>query len=104
MRQLGYAVLEASSPADAEGFAHVHQGTIHLLVTDLATSRVGGRAFVRAMQAIRPGLKSLFVSRQGHGSFAERRVHESGAPLLLQPFTPEELAQALRRAIEGAQE
>lgn len=104
MRQLGYRVLEASSPADAEGFARVHQGAIHLLVTDLATPRVRGRAFVRAMQAIRPGLKSLFVSRQGYGSLAERRVYESGARLLHQPFTPEELAHALRRALENASE
>jgi PAS domain S-box-containing protein len=104
MRQLGYTVLEASSPADAEGFARVHQGTIHLLVTDLATPRVRGRAFVRAMQSIRPGLKSLFVSRQGYGSLAERRVYESGARLLHQPFTPEELAHALRRALENASE
>jgi PAS domain S-box-containing protein len=104
MRQLGYRVLEASSPADAEGFARVHQGAIHLLMTDLATPRVRGRAFVHAMQAIRPGLKSLFVSRQGYGSLAERRVYESGARLLHQPFTPEELAHSLRRALEIASE
>jgi PAS domain S-box-containing protein len=104
MRQLGYTVLEAASPADAEGFARVHQGTIELLMTDLATPRVRGRAFVRAMQAIRPGLKSLFVSCQSYGSLAERRVYESGARLLHQPFTPEELAHALRRAIESTQE
>jgi CheY-like chemotaxis protein/PAS domain-containing protein len=104
MRQLGYDVLEASSPADAEGFARVHQGAIHLLVTDLATPRVRGRAFVRAMQAIRPGLKSLFVSRQGYGSLAERRVYESGARLLHQPFTSEELAHALRRALESSRD
>lgn len=104
MRQLGYRVIEASSPADAEGFARVHQGAIQLLVTDLATPRVRGRAFVRAMQSIRPGLKSLFVSRQGYGSLAERRVYESGARLLHQPFTPEELAHALRRALENASE
>ncbi len=102
MRQLGYIVLEATGPADAEGYARVHQGTIHLLVTDLATPRVGGRAFVRAMQAIRPGLRSLFISRQGYGSLAERRVYESGARLLHQPFTSEELAHALRRALESA--
>lgn len=102
MRQLGYAVLEAMSPADAEGFARVHKGTIHLLVADLATPRVRGREFVRSMQTIRPGLKSLFISCQGYGSLAERRVFESGARLLHEPFTPEELAHALRRALEGA--
>ena len=102
MRQLGYAVLEAMSPADAEGFARVHKGTIHLLVADLATPRVRGREFVRSMQTIRPGLKSLFISCQGYGSLAERRVFESGARLLHEPFTPEELAGAVRRALESA--
>jgi DNA-binding NtrC family response regulator len=102
MRQLGYKVLEATSPADAEGFAHVHREAIHLLVTDLATPRVRGRAFVHSMQAIRPKMKSLFVSCQGYGSLAERRVFESGARLLHDPFTPEELAHAVRRAIESA--
>ena len=104
MRQLGYAVLEAMSPADAEGFARVHKGTIHLLVADLATPRVRGREFMRSMQTIRPGLKSLFVSCQRYGSLAERRIFESGARLLHEPFTAEELAHALRRALEGATE
>jgi CheY-like chemotaxis protein len=104
MRHLGYAVLEAMSPADAEGFARVHKGTIHLLVADLATPRVRGREFMRSMQTIRPGLKSLFVSCQRYGSLAERRVFESGARLLHEPFTAEELAHALRRALEGATE
>ena len=103
MRRLGYAVLEAMSPADAEGFARVHKGTIHLLVADLATPRVRGREFVRSMKAIRPGLKSLFVSSQRYGSLAERRVFESGARLLHEPFTPEELAHAIRRALESAE-
>ena len=102
MRHLGYAVLEAMSPADAEGFARIHKGTIHLLVADLATPRVRGREFVRSMQTIRPGLKSLFISCQGYGSLAERRVFESGARLLHEPFTPEELAHAVRRALESA--
>jgi PAS domain S-box-containing protein len=104
MRHLGYAVLEATSPADAEGFARVHKGAIHLLVADLATPRVRGREFVRSMQTILPGLKSLFISCQRYGSLAERRVFESGARLLHEPFTPEELAHAVRRAIEGATE
>jgi PAS domain S-box-containing protein len=103
MRQLGYAVLEAASPADAEGFARVHKGTIHLLVADLATPRVRGREFVRSMQTIRPGLRSLFVSCQRYGSLAERRVFESGARLLHEPFTPEELAHAIRRTLESTQ-
>jgi len=57
---------------------------------------------VRSMQTIRPGLKSLFISCQGYGSLAERRVFESGARLLHEPFTPEELAHAVRRALESA--
>jgi CheY-like chemotaxis protein len=104
MRSLGYNVLEAMSPADAEGFARVHRGAMDLLVADLATPRVRGRAFVRSMQAIRPELKSLFVSCQRYGSLAERRVFESGARLLHEPFTPEELAHAVRRALEGSKE
>jgi len=80
------------------------QRTIHLLVADLATPRVRGREFVRSMKTILPGLKSLFVSCQRYGSLAERRVFESGARLLHEPFTPEELAHALRRALESAQE
>ena len=104
MRNLGYAVLEAMSPADAEGFARIHKGTIHLLVADLATPRVRGREFVRSMEKILPGLKSLFVSCQRYGSLAERRVFESGARLLHEPFTPEELAHAVRRTLEGVNE
>jgi PAS domain S-box-containing protein len=104
MRHLGYAVLEAMSPADAEGFARIHKGTIHLLVADLATPRVRGREFVRSMKKIVPGLKSLFVSCQRYGSLAERRVFESGARLLHEPFTPEELAHAIRRTLEGVNE
>jgi PAS domain S-box-containing protein len=103
MRLLGYVVLEAMSPADAEGFARVHKSEIHLLLADLATPRVHGREFVRSMKAILPGLKALFVSCQRYGSLAERRVFESGGRLLHEPFTPEELAHAVRRALESAE-
>jgi PAS domain S-box-containing protein len=101
MRGLGYSVLEAMSPADAEGFASIHKDKIDLLVADLATPRVRGREFVRSMKKIRPGLRSLFISCQRYGSLAERRVFESGARLLHEPFTPEELAHAIRRALES---
>jgi PAS domain S-box-containing protein len=103
MRHLGYVVLEAMSPADAEGFARVHKSAIHLLLADLATPRVHGREFVRSMKTILPGLKALFVSCQRYGSLAERRVFESGGRLLHEPFTPEELAHAVRRALESAE-
>ena len=103
MRHLGYVVLEAVSPADAEGFARVHKSPIHLLLADLATPRVHGREFVRSMKTILPGLKALFVSCQRYGSLAERRVFESGGRLLHEPFTPEELAHAVRRALESAE-
>jgi len=101
MRHLGYVVLEAMSPADAEGFARIHKDKIHLLVADLATPRVRGREFMRSMKKIRPELRSLFISCQRYGSLAERRVFESGARLLHEPFTPEELAHAIRRALES---
>jgi CheY-like chemotaxis protein len=100
LEDLGYTVLEASSPADAEGFARVHRGEIHLVIADLATPRVRGREFLRVLHAIRPGLRSLYLSSQRYGSLAERRVYESGARLLHEPFTAEELAHAVRRSLD----
>jgi PAS domain S-box-containing protein len=100
LEDLGYTVLEATSPADAEGFARVHRGQIHLVIADLATPRVRGREFLRTLDSIRPGLRPLYLSTQRYGSLAERRVYESGARLLHAPFTAEELAHAVRRTLD----
>lgn len=103
LEDLGYTVLEASSPADAEGFARVHRGEIHLVIADLATPRVRGREFLRVLHSIRPGLRSLYLSSQRYGSLAERLVYESGARLLHEPFTAEELAHAVRRTLDDVE-
>ena len=103
LEDLGYTVLEASSPADAEGFARIHRGEIHLVIADLATPRVRGCEFLRLLHSIRPELRSIYLSSQRHGSLAEHRVCGSGARLLRAPFTAEELAHAVRRALDDSQ-
>ena len=58
----GHVVIAASGGAEALERAHLHQGPIHLLVSDVVMPDFGGAELARRLLVERPGLRVLFVS------------------------------------------
>jgi two-component system cell cycle sensor histidine kinase/response regulator CckA len=62
LERLGYNLLEAADGADALVIAELHRGPIDIVVTDVVMPRVDGPGLVKALLALRPDLKVLYIS------------------------------------------
>jgi two-component system cell cycle sensor histidine kinase/response regulator CckA len=94
---LGYTVLACRSGAEALERASAQSGHIDILVADVVMPRMSGPALARALGAIRPGVKILFVS----GYSLDLASGHPGAAFLGKPFTPSELAARVREVLDA---
>ena len=99
---LGYTVLTAESAAMALDLVARHTGPLHLLLTDVVMPGMNGPQLRGAIEALRPGMPTLFMS--GHTTEV---LQQSGIsmdatmPFLQKPFTLEGLASAVRRVLDA---
>ena len=98
----GYVVLEASRGEQALVTAAHHPGPLHLLVTDVMMPGMDGFRLADLLTVSRPEMGVLFISGHYGDSPAVRRgLHQSQRPFLLKPFRQDELATAIRMALDG---
>ena len=97
--QAGYRTLEAVDGQQALDLFLVHGSQIVLVVTDVVMPRVGGIELARRLRQSHPTLPILFMT----GYVAESEtLHETaaGLPVMLKPFSPVALLQAVGAALE----
>ena len=93
LQQAGYRVLEAADGEAGEDRARLFTGPIHLLVADVGLPKVGGVELAARVRGARPATKVLYLS----GAPPPDGV--DGA-FLSKPYTPNELLEAVRRALD----
>ncbi len=93
----GYRVLCAPNGRAALELAR-RSPPFSMLLTDVVMPEMGGPELAAQLEAERPGLPVLFMS--GYASDAFRDAGEAGRALLQKPFTPDELARAVRQALD----
>ena len=62
LEQTGYRVIEAVDGEHALRELQQHRDAIHLLITDIIMPKMDGLTLCQKARAIKPGLKSLFIS------------------------------------------
>jgi CheY-like chemotaxis protein len=97
----GYAVLEARSGEGAVEVASRYNGPIHLLVTDVVMTGLGGRETADRVVALHPETRVLFLSGYTDDSILRHGVRQAEAAFLQKPFTPSALALRIREVLEG---
>lgn len=98
LRELGYAVMEASDPVAALEIVGDSSQQVDLVVTDLVMPKMSGPHFVERLREIRPRIRILRVSgypRQHHPRLA------ADVPYLQKPFSLEAFEQAVRSALDA---
>ncbi len=99
----GFTVLDAEDGRAALELFLQHKDTVDVLVTDVVMPRMNGADLAKEAQALRPGLKVLFIS--GHPERAGSGVDPTGATnLLMKPFTADTLAARIKEMITGVKE
>lgn len=99
LRRLGYEVLAApNGRAGLELFRKRHHD-VALLLSDVVMPEMGGKELVRAVREVKDGIPAVLMS----GNAIEERVaKELDIRFLPKPWTLEDLARAVREAIDGA--
>jgi len=102
LEEHGYQVLSAANGAAALELAQQDSRSIDLLLTDVIMPGLGGHALAGRMEALRPGLKVLYMSGYTDSSIAQHGVLEAGISLLHKPFTEEELVRKIREVLDAS--
>jgi PAS domain S-box-containing protein len=97
----GYRVLVAEDAEKALEAAHAHEGSIHLLVTDIVMPRLSGRRLAEQLTAERPDMKVLYMSGYTDNALMQPEALENGRSFLQKPFTPDALTRRVREVLDG---
>jgi two-component system, cell cycle sensor histidine kinase and response regulator CckA len=100
LSQGGYTVLDTGDGTQALEIMHEHQGTIHLLLTDVVLPGMSGLELAEKMALLRPDMRVLFMSGYTNYGVAAHGVLESGTFLLQKPFTRDALTGKVREVLD----
>ncbi len=101
LNDFGYRVLEASGASQALRLMG-SENRVDLLLTDVVlTDGMGGRELANAARAQHESLKVLFMSGYPRSEVAGEGGLGPGVRILAKPFDPEDLAEAVRTAIDA---
>ncbi|PJB32823.1 MAG: hypothetical protein CO109_02520 [Deltaproteobacteria bacterium CG_4_9_14_3_um_filter_65_9] len=97
----GYRVLSARSPEEACRIAERPDGKIDLLLTDVVMPGMNGKELRGRIAALRPGIKTLFMSGYTADAIAHRGVLDEGVAFVQKPFTIRSLAEMVRKVLDA---
>jgi PAS domain S-box-containing protein len=101
LETLGHMVLVADAAAEALPILEKERPDV--LLTDVVLgSGMNGIDLAEAARASRPGLPVIFMSGFTAVPEAQKRINESGAPLLTKPSTLSQLERALNAVMPGS--
>jgi CheY-like chemotaxis protein len=97
----GYEVLEAATPELAVQRASMHDGDIHLLLTDVVMPGMGGPQLAQKIVSARPTIKVLYMSGYTDNAIVHHGVLDPGTAFLEKPIRPEALQTKVREVLGG---
>jgi len=99
LKDLGYTVVEASSPSQALRMLDEGQ-QVSLLFTDVVMPDMSGRQLADRAREMRPKLKVLYTTGYTRNAIVHNGMLDPGTNLLTKPFSIEELAAKTRRILD----
>ena len=99
LQENGYQVMESPDGGSALKLAEGHEGTIHLLLSDVIMAQASGPELASKLRALRPGIKVLYMSGYTGDLIARHGGAEAGAALVEKPFTREALLIRVREVL-----
>ncbi len=101
LRSLGYTVLACASPEEALHQSAGHPGSIPLLVTDVIMPGMSGRELSDQLLALRPDMKTLFMSGYTADAVVHHGVLDKNVEFLQKPVTITALSRKIRSMLDG---
>ena len=101
LEKLGYNVLAANTPKQAIDMAREHSGKIQMLMTDVVMPEINGRELADILLTFNPNMHYLFMSGYTTNVIAHHGILDEGVNFIQKPFSMDELAVKVRKAITG---
>lgn len=95
----GYEVLVAGDGLEGLACAKAHVGPIQLVVTDLVMPKLDGQRTAMQLKAARPEIAVIITS-----GYSETKLLPSDTCFLAKPYSPLQLLELVRLALEGRHE
>ena len=102
LRQQGYTLLTAATPAEALQLARLNSGRIRLLLTDIVMPEMDGQTLARKLLAAYPQLKVMFMSGYTADVISFTGVEERSFHFLQKPFSRHDLTAMVREILDSA--
>ncbi|MBT3192669.1 MAG: PAS domain S-box protein [Verrucomicrobia bacterium] len=99
LERMGYTVVAADSPREAQRLSAEYAGKIDLLLTDVIMPDMNGRDLAEALAKDRPEMKCVFMSGYTADITARSGVENGTVEFLSKPFTRNELAHKLKTVL-----
>jgi CheY-like chemotaxis protein len=100
LASLGYEVFEAGEAESALRLLDEHP-SVHLLLTDVVMPGMNGRKLAEEARLRRPDLKILYMTGYSRNAIMHQGRLDIGVDLLQKPITSEQLASAVRKALDA---
>ncbi len=101
LQELGYQVHSASDGRAALDLVDRFKSNIHLLLTDMVMPGCSGSELAQKLGARLPNIKVLYMTGYTDDKLLPYHLQGSRASILRKPFTKDQLASAVQKAIEG---
>ncbi len=101
LQKLGYRVLTAGDPREAQRIAEDFKDRIDLLLTDIVMPYGNGFDLAASLVKSRPELKVIYMSGYADHHLAGSAIVEKGAAFLQKPFAASVLASKLREVLSA---
>jgi CheY-like chemotaxis protein len=101
LQRVGYQVLPAADGLEAMTIAAVHDGPIHLLLSDGVLSGVCVTELLRRLTSQRPETKVLLMSGYSQEAVFQNDIVAPNTPFLPKPFTIRQLTARVREVLDS---
>jgi DNA-binding NtrC family response regulator len=91
--------LSARSPQQAQEVAREHADQIQVLITDVVLPEMNGKELKSAIEAIIPGVKTLFMSGYTENVIVQRGMVDPQFFFIQKPFSAAGLGNKLRQVL-----
>jgi two-component system cell cycle sensor histidine kinase/response regulator CckA len=103
LKTFGYNLLEADSSQKAVEIFKSHQGTIHLVLSDVVMPVINGPEMIKKLLKLQPRLKVVFMSGYAGDEIINNDVLEilhSKETFIEKPFIIEEIGLIVRQQLD----
>jgi CheY-like chemotaxis protein len=91
LRSAGYTVIQAGNGEEALALLGIHEGRVHLMLTDVVMPRMNGRELAICVAVLRPDVKVLYTSGYTDDAILRHGVLEDARRFISKPFTAADL-------------